>query len=162
MNPNPTRNRIVTGLSLLGLGAVGMYFLDPKLGSGRRAMAKDRFKHYRREASKQAQALSKNVAYKTRGFLHHAGERIIPSFLQSRVPPPSDEKLKARVLSKMGRIPHHEPRTFDIKAHEGCITVSGSIADGDYQRLYRALRKIPGVRRVERDLTVPNGQQVVS
>jgi len=62
----------------------------------------------------------------------------------------------------MGRIPHHEPRTFDIKAHQGCITVSGSINDGDYQRLYRALRKIPGVRRVERDLTVPDGQQVAS
>ncbi len=162
MNPssNRTRNRLLTGLSLLGLGAAGMYFLDPKLGSGRRAMARDRLRHYRREARKQALALSHRVSDKARGALHHASERFLPSFLQTRSSPPSDERLTARALSSLGRVRHHEPRTFDIRAHEGCITVSGLIQEGDYQRLYRALRKIPGVRKVEREAAPANGQAV--
>jgi hypothetical protein len=163
MNPHPTRNRILTGISLLGVGAAGMYFFDPKLGAGRRAMARDRIRHYRREARKQSQAFARNVSDRTRGLIHEASERFLPTFLQSqrnRYSKPSDEKLRARALSRIGRVPHHEPRTFDIRAHEGCITVSGAIDEGDYQRLYRALRKIPGVRKVDRQTEAPDGQVV--
>jgi hypothetical protein len=150
--------KIAKGLSLLGIGAAGMYFFDPKMGHRRRAMARDQVRHYRREASKRMAALSRDLTSRTKGLIHQASLLVIPEFLQRSPVQPSDETLKARALSRVGRVPHHEPRTFDIQAHDGCIMVTGEIDDGDYQRLYRALRKIPGVKKVERKAEIGNGQ----
>ncbi len=152
--------KLVKGLSLLGLGAAGMYFFDPKMGPRRRSMARDQVRHYRREASRRMAGLSRDLASRTKGLIHQASQLVVPEFLQRSPASPSDETLKARALSRAGRVRHHEPRTFDIQAHEGCITITGSIDDGDYQRLYRALRKIPGVKKIERETVVGNGQVV--
>jgi osmotically-inducible protein OsmY len=164
---NPNRNRILArisaGLSLLGLGAITMYFLDPKSGHRRRAVARERARHYSRQAANQARAFSRNGAQRARGLAHQASELLSAVGLFQgllRRPAPSDAKLQARALSKMGRIPHREPRTFDIQAHDGILTVTGTITDDEYERLSKTLKKIPGVKKIDRQLSVGDGQAV--
>jgi hypothetical protein len=123
-----------------------MYYLDPRLGHRRRSVARDRLKHFGRQAAKNFGKLSRDVSYRIRGVFHKAGNRILPSHPSI----PENHILEARVRSKIGRIMNHEPRTFDVHADQGEITLLGQVNDALYQRLNKKIRNVPGVLRVRR------------
>ena len=59
-------------LGALGIGAAAMYFFDPQQGRQRRALARDRFMHYRREAMEYAEGTAQDLRNRAQGMAAEA------------------------------------------------------------------------------------------
>ncbi len=65
----------------------------------------------------------------------------------------SDEKLFARVRSRLGRAVSH-PHAIEVNAQDGRVTLSGPILRHEVGHLLREIRKVRGVREIENKLEV--------
>ena len=59
-------------LGALGIGALAMYYLDPVSGNRRRALVRDKFVHYRKEAIDYAEGTGKDLRNRAYGFAAEA------------------------------------------------------------------------------------------
>jgi hypothetical protein len=59
-------------LGALGIGALAMYYLDPVSGNRRRALVRDKFVHYRKEATNYAEGTGKDLRNRAYGFAAEA------------------------------------------------------------------------------------------
>jgi hypothetical protein len=59
-------------LGALGIGALAMYYLDPVSGNRRRALVRDKFVHYRKEAIHYAEGTGKDLRNRAYGFAAEA------------------------------------------------------------------------------------------
>jgi len=59
-------------LGALGIGALAMYYLDPVSGNRRRALVRDKFVHYRKEAIDYAEGAGKDLRNRAYGFAAEA------------------------------------------------------------------------------------------
>jgi len=74
---------------------------------------------------------------------------------------PSDEKLVARVRTKLGRLVSH-PHAVEVKADHGHVTLSGPILASEVDLLVREVRRVRGVREVETTFEVHEHADVPS
>jgi osmotically-inducible protein OsmY len=66
---------------------------------------------------------------------------------------PEDTVLVARVRAQMGHVVSHAG-TIDVTAHEGRVTLSGSIPAHEVEKLLSAVASVPGVTAVVNRLEV--------
>jgi hypothetical protein len=59
-------------LGALGIGALAMYFFDPENGRRRRALARDKYMHYRKEATEYAQSTAQDLRNRAQGLAAEA------------------------------------------------------------------------------------------
>jgi hypothetical protein len=63
-------------LGALGIGALAMYFFDPENGRRRRALARDKYMHYRKEATEYAQSTAQDLRNRAQGLAAEARDAI--------------------------------------------------------------------------------------
>jgi osmotically-inducible protein OsmY len=125
----------------LGLGAGLMYLMDPERGTRRRALARDRVKHYQLTGTRMVTGRSKHLRNRAMGMLAEMKR-------QNRQGPVSDEVLVARVRSKMGLVVSR-PRAIEVTAEKGRVMLSGPILIDEVDRLLQTVSAIAGVEIVE-------------
>ena len=108
----------------VGLGAGLMYYFDPDRGSRRRTHARNQVLHASRQlrdkAGRQLRRASTDV---------------------------DDRVLAERVRSMLGHVVSHA-HALALDVSRGVVTVSGPILRNEMRRTLKALKRVPGVRRV--------------
>ena len=132
-------------------GWIAAYFFDPRLGRGRRALARDRLLARGRRAlrrGERAQRYATATAYgKTQALLHR---REAPK------PPPDDVTLAHKVETIIFRDADVPKGQININAEDGVVTLRGQVPDqAMLERLVARTRDVAGVRRVESLLHLP-------
>ena len=136
-------NEMTTILGGVGLGAALMYVLDPERGKRRRARVRDKLVS---ASNKTADALG-TTARDMRNRAHALDvSRLFGSDSET-----SDQKLVARVRSKLGRVVSH-PHAINVTANEGHVTLNGPILTHEVDDLLKAVSKVSGVNEIENQL----------
>src|SRR5262245_51241720 len=136
-------NRILIGGAL---GALAMYFLDPREGRRRRARTRDKVAHAGRRLNEAGRVTARDTVHRARGVLATARKL----FEHGEV---SDPVLVERVRAELGRVVSH-PHAIEVAADHGHVTLSGPILSEEVRALLRCVRAVPGARAVSDRLTV--------
>jgi hyperosmotically inducible protein len=67
---------IIRMLGALTIGVAAAYFLDPASGKRRRARARDKVTHYRKEAREYAKGTVRDLRNRARGIVHGVERRL--------------------------------------------------------------------------------------
>lgn len=140
---------LLKGLTMLGLGAGLMYYLDPDRGRRRRALVRDRVDHLSHRLEALIEATSHDLANRSRGLW--AELRSLPSQIVGKQV--HDEVVVARVRAKMGRYVSH-PHAITAIAERGHVTLAGPILESEVESLLTAVSRIPGVTDVRSCLEI--------
>lgn len=124
----------------VGIGAGCMYLMDPDRGRARRALLQDKATSAYREVRTSAEKAQTDLANRAHGLLVEA-----KSALQHE--PIEEDQLVARVRAKLGRLVSH-PHGIDVFAHDGEVTLSGTVLEDEAQQLVSGVGSIHGVSRV--------------
>lgn len=146
MSSSLTPCRAVSWLGGAALGAGLMFLLDSNKGSGRRADL--------RHLTAIAAAKIRNL--KTRNLLsphaprQSAGARKLSFVSRPHVP---DWVLAERARLEIWRGVAH-PESVQVTARDGRLTLWGPVLAGEPETLREKLAKLPGLRRLELQLTI--------
>jgi osmotically-inducible protein OsmY len=132
-----------------GAGAAAMYFLEPMINRRRREMAHDRSVADSLEARHFGGARARHVADRVQGAAAEARAR-------TRGEPVDDERLHARIMSKLGHLVDH-PGEVHVEVLDGCAMLSGRVRTSELPGLIAGISAIPGVVDVRSRLTVGRG-----
>ena len=136
-------NRILIGGAL---GALAMYFLDPREGRRRRARTRDKVAHAGRRLNEAGRVTARDTVHRARGVLATARKL----FEHGEV---SDPVLVERVRAELGRVVSH-PHALGVAADRGHVTLSGPVLSEEVRPLLRCVRAVPGVKAVSDRLAV--------
>lgn len=130
-----------------GVGALVMYFFDPRMGKSRRARIRDR-----------GVAAWNTTACTLRGKSQDIRNRVFGTLVETRSylkskEPVSDEKLTKRVRSKLGRLVNN-PAAVQVEASNGRVALSGTVLAGEVDRLISRVRSVSGVHEVQNHLEI--------
>lgn len=128
----------------LSLGARLMYMLDPDHGRRRRAMARDRAVWLAHQAELTLDRGVRDVFNRVQGAADETISLLAPK-------PVSDEVLRERVRSRLGRATAH-PHAIEVEAKDGWVTLKGPILQDEVRRVLWAVRSVAGVKHVENRL----------
>lgn len=134
-------------LGCTGLGAGMMYMLDPRLGRRRRALVRDRAQSYWRRTGKFISQTVRDARQRTSGLITETRKQVRGTEV------PEDAVLVARVRAQIGHV-ISQARAVDVSAHQGHVTLSGSIAAHEVEKLLSAVASVPGVTAVVNRLEV--------
>lgn len=123
-----------------GVGAGCMYLTDPDRGRARRALLHDKATSAYREVRTSLEKAQADLANRAHGLLAQA-----QSAMQHE--PVEEDQLIARVRAKLGRLVSH-PHAIEVYAHDGAITLSGSVLEREAQQLLSGVGSIHGVSTV--------------
>jgi uncharacterized membrane protein len=137
------RYLLLTGTAL---GAGLMYLLDPISGKRRRAFTRDKMTHLAKETDRVVGQTSRDLRNRYEGAVAEA-KRF---WTEEDV---ADDVLADRVRTAVGRVISH-PRSVEVSAEHGWITLSGPIIASEEKRLLHRIRRVPGARGVENKLEV--------
>lgn len=134
-------------LAGVALGAVAMYYSDPRQGRRRRALLRD-----------QIYSMSLGAAGARDAATHDIGNRLqgVRARLQQTFggyQPAEEAVLVSRVRAQLGHLVSH-PHAIEVIADGGHVVLSGAILVDERDRLLTQLRRIAGVADVEDRLTV--------
>ncbi|HZT62579.1 MAG TPA: SRPBCC family protein [Burkholderiales bacterium] len=136
-------NRLLVGGAL---GALAMYFLDPREGRRRRARTRDKMVHAGKRLNEAGRVTARDTVHRARGVLATARKL----FEYEEV---SDAVLVERVRAELGRAVSH-PHAVAVAADYGHVTLSGPVLSEEARPLLRCVRGVPGVRAVSDRLTI--------
>ena len=134
-------------LSCTGLGAGMMYMLDPRLGKRRRALVRDRAQSYWRRMRKSVSQTVRDTRQRTSGLIAETRTQLRGAGV------PEDAVLVARVRAQIGHA-ISQAGTIDVCAHQGRVTLSGSITTHEVEKLLSAVASVVGVTAVVNRLKV--------
>ena len=137
---------LAIGAVCLGVGATMMYMFDPNRGRTRRAKARDKAANLYNASGEAVSRTAQDLRNRAAGVASSTRSMWTSE-------PVSDEKLVARVRSKMGRYVSH-PHAVNVEANHGQVTLSGSILGHEAARFLKCVKGIPGVESVEDRLDV--------
>ena len=129
----------------VALGATAMYLFDPQQGRRRRAIVRDQVARRSREACEWGEGAARDIAHRARG----AGASLRQIF-EGR--PVTDEQLAARVRARLGRATSH-PGAIEVQAKDAHVVLTGAVLMSELPDVVRAVRRVPGVRHVDDQLT---------
>ncbi len=138
--------RVLTTIGNVGLGAGLMYLLDPRLGSRRRALLRDKLASLANHTTDAIDTISCDLGHRLHGWAARAREQLYPA-------PTTDEVLVERVRAHIGRDISH-PGAIFVTAENGTVTLGGPILASEVDRLLDQVRTVPGVRDVVNRLEV--------
>lgn len=122
-------------LMALGVGALAMYYLDPRSGGERRAALARLFQG-------QAGAGAADVRTRRGGAFHH-----VPS-----ADPQRDAELRDRVRERLGRLVSH-PRAIEVQVEDGVVRLSGDVLSKERDGLLLHVNEMPGVQKLVNAMT---------
>ena|SRR5436190_13340138 len=111
----------------MGLGAGLMYFLDPDRGGRRRTHARNQMIH-------ASHAVRDNARAQLLALQHVAADV-------------DDRVLAERIRAILGHVVTHA-HALALEVSKGVVTVSGPVLREEIHRVIKALKHVPGVRRV--------------
>jgi hypothetical protein len=132
-------------VTLLGLGAGLMFFFDPRNGSRRRAVTRDKTRHGYRTTAEYLKRSSTNVVNHTRGLLAMA--------TRCEATVPDDDILLARVKSRIGHVVSN-PHAIEVKADHGLVSLAGKLPYRDAQKVLKTIASTRGVSGLENHLAI--------
>lgn len=141
---------ILRGILMLGctgLGAGMMYMLDPRLGRRRRALVRDKAQAYWRRIGKFISETARDARHRTYGLIAETRTQLRGADV------PEDPVLVARVRAQIGHVVSHAG-TIDVTAHQGRVTLSGSMPAHEVEKLLSAVASVAGVTAVVNRLEV--------
>jgi BON domain len=127
-------------LGSFGVGLASAFLLDPISGNRRRHRLADAALHFRRQASRSALAVCRDLSKRTQGFIATALQR----WGQDET---DDVVLEERVHSALGHIVSHQ-HAITVKVDGGHVTLDGPIPPEQRNRIAGAVRAIAGVKDV--------------
>ena len=130
----------------MGLGAALMYLLDPDKGRRRRALTRDKAVSLANKSGKAVEPTLEDLGNRATGKLHEARQRLFSKEV-------GDEVLVRRVRSELGRHVSH-PRSVSVTASSGMVTLHGPILEHEVDGMMRAIRRVPGVQRLDNQMSV--------
>ena len=130
----------------LGAGWALSQLLDPARGRRRRALVRDKVISAVHAVGDAVDTTSRDVGNRTRGVIAELRMRRAADDV-------SDEVLVERVRARLGGAVSH-PRSIEVSAREGRVTLSGPILVHEVTALLRRVAAIRGVRDVENRLDV--------
>jgi hypothetical protein len=134
-------------LGCMGLGASVMYVLDPRLGIRRRALVRDKAKAYWRRTGKFLSQTARDTRQRIYGLIAETQTQIRGADV------PEDTVLVARVRAHIGHV-ISRVGTVNVTAHQGRVTLSGSIAAHEVEKLLSAVAAVAGVATVVNRLEI--------
>jgi len=145
------KRRFVRGVAY---GWVAAYFLDPRLGRGRRALARywmlARGRRLLRRGGRAQRHAAAAVYGKTQALLHRH---------EAPKPPPDDATLAHKVETIIFRDAEVPKGQISVNAEDGVVWLRGEVPDQTMlDALVARTREVVGVRSVESLLHLP-GQQ---
>ena len=141
---------LLKGLLMLGctgLGAGMMYVLDPRLGRRRRALVRDKAQAYWRRMGKFINQTARDARQRTYGLMSETQKRLRGADV------PEDAVLVARVRAQIGHVVS-QAGAVEVTAQQGRVTLSGSIAAHEVEKLLSAVASVAGVTAVVNRLEV--------
>jgi hypothetical protein len=130
-----------TFLAGLAIGSLVMYFLDPRAGASRRAVARDKVGSTSNRSVEQAGKRLRHLRNQVQGFFASSA-----NWLQN-TNPGDDTKIAGRIRSRLGRVtPYVHSVAVDV--HGGVVTLSGRVPEPDIERVLSETRHVFGVREV--------------
>ncbi|MFG1704260.1 SRPBCC family protein [Nonomuraea sp. M3C6] len=138
--PLLSRNVVTGGLGFCA-GAAIAYVFDPVRGRTRRALGRDKAAHATHELKDGLGVLSRDLANRSRGTAAAARYRVAGRSADDRI-------LHERVRAELGRHVCH-PHAVEVHVQNRVVTLTGDVLAAEDERTRRAVRRIPGVRRVE-------------
>lgn len=137
------------------LGSLVVFFMDPVRGNYRQALVRDKFVSFKRDTSLYGGRFFRDLRNRSIGLKAKTKKAI------SGEGPIRDDVLEARVRSKFGRVISH-PKAIYILAHDGIVTLSGSILKSEVKELVKCVRKVAGVKDVINNLDVYESSEGIS
>ncbi|WP_309111960.1 SRPBCC family protein [Saccharothrix sp.] len=128
-------------------GAAAGALCDPYRGRFRRALVRDKALRAGRKVRAGAAGLACDAGNRGRGVVAEARYRL----KGRRVDDP--QVLHDRVRSELGRHVTH-PHAVDVHVEDRAVTLTGVVLEREAARTLRALRRVPGVDRVDARWTV--------
>ena len=129
------------------VGATAMYFLDPQAGRRRRARTRDKAERAMRRVRDAYDVTMRDTEHRVSGLKAEA--RALGRRLRGEAV--DDATLAGRVRSVLGRYVSH-PHAIEVAVTNGEVTLSGPILAHEVPSLMRAVKLIPGARRVSNHL----------
>lgn len=135
------------------LGAVAMYYFDPRNGAYRRSLLRDQIRGTRNDLAHDAQVQGKRALHRAKGVL-------ATGRLDRKTPrqPGSDEQLYKRVRARMGHLVSH-PRLVEVTVDEGCVSLTGHVLRREVDDLVHELRRSPDIQKVHNHLEVHDSEE---
>jgi osmotically-inducible protein OsmY len=124
-----------------------MYVLDPKLGRRRRALVRDKAQACGRRMGKFISQTARDAGQRTYGLIAETQTQIRGANV------PEDAVLVARVRAQIGHVVSRAG-AIEVTAHQGRVTLSGSIATHELEKLLSAVASVAGVTAVINHLEV--------
>jgi hypothetical protein len=138
----------ITFLGGLAIGGVLMYLLDPRTGTRRRVVLRDKTTSLAYRYARLSGKLVRHLRNKIEGLVSISTDFVRPTGIDS------DAKIEARIRSVLGRtVPH--PRVISVSVNQGRASLRGTLPPHEAGIAIRAIEDIRGVRGVENLLTAP-------
>ena len=139
----------------IGLGAGLMYFLDPDRGSRRRTHARNQMTHASHRMRDAARTHGRDLSQRMNGAVDRIREA------RDSRGGEDDRVLGERARAKLGQV-LSEAHALALDVSRGVITVSGPIVREEVRLAIKALKRVPGVRRVINALEVQESPQRIA
>ncbi|MFI7705025.1 SRPBCC family protein [Nonomuraea sp. NPDC049480] len=145
MTAEERRPRLSRSIAAAGLGfcagAAIAYLFDPARGRSRRARSRDKASHATHELRDGLGVLGRDLTNRSRGSAAAVRYRVAGRSADDRI-------LYERVRAELGRHVSH-PHAVEVHVQDRVVTLTGDVLAAEEERTRRALRRIPGVKRVE-------------
>lgn len=148
MKSSVNRSVAVTSLSSFALGWLSLYFLDSSQRKRRISHLKGAVIHLYHRSEDLLDKAGRDLMNRGRGL---RARSYIPRL--SSVPVLDDEKLKARVRSKLGRCVSH-PHAIDVTVQHGVVLLKGSLLAAELPPFLAKLHRMPEIAEVINQLEV--------
>lgn len=131
------------GLTMAGIGAGALteYLLDPDRGKARRARMRDKTTHAAHEVNGGFGDLSRDMSNRSRGAAMAARYRFTGRSADDTV-------LHDRVRAELGRYVSH-PHAVQVRVNDKNVTLIGDVLADEEKSACQAIKRIPGVKRVD-------------
>jgi uncharacterized membrane protein len=142
------RNKAVSWLGGLGLGALLVYIFDPNVGRRRRAVLRDKATRFGRKTLDAFDVTSRDLKNRVTGLTARTRNLI-------KWDDVSDEILIQRVRSELGgRVSH--PGSVDVRAENGKVILGGPILASEVDGLLTRLSSMREAKSIDNRLEVHN------
>ena len=125
----------------LGAGSLLGYLLDPRLGRGRRATARDRAQRTAHQAKREALKVERDLINRAHGLAARLRTMTQPEQA-------SDEVVSERVRAALGRV-CSRASAIEVAVADGRAILAGPILEREHVPVIRTAARIRGVRSVE-------------
>jgi hypothetical protein len=143
----------------MALGAAGALLLDPRLGTRRRALVRDKARRYRRVAPRRLRGAARSAQGPMRGAIHTVVKQV--HLNGSSAPPDLDEFVKHRVETALGRRRDLRLGDLNFDAADGVVHIRGTVPDGETaRRVVQAAAGVEGVRAVASMMHTYDGRAI--